>query len=1116
MSKRITAICLAALWLLISSAAFAQNISLKLDRVPVRQAIAELQRSAGYSFVYKTGDIDTGRTVSVDAKELSEAVGQILAGQDVTFVIVGKNIIVSKKTDVGAGSAQQVRGMVSGLVLDAKGDPVVGAGVYVKGRQGTGVVTDLDGNFSIQAPAGSVLTVSCLGYTDQDFTVSDPSVPCRIVLEEDAIMLQEAVSVGYGNLPKRSLTTAISSMKTDKIEKMPVGTLGESLYGQLPGLYVVQGNGQPGSNVSMRIRGTGSLTASSDPLFVIDGFPTNDASFFSNLSAEDIENITVLKDAASAAIYGSRAGNGVVMITTKRGEKGAPRVSFGVQAGFQQPQRYIDVLNAEEFAQMIKDARANTGMAPLPILDNPSQWTPTDWQRDVFFRTAGFQRYNVAVRGASDKVRYAISAQFQDQNGIVQNSFNKRIGLTADIEIDINRYITAGVNVSPTYTYQRRQNTAGGNTTVTAGTIAEAVAYPPIYGPYMPNGDYFQIQQHTTGTNFNSELCNPLSKLLEINDDYSTILTRAQAFVQVKPVEGLVIKSDINGSISNQKNEYYRTAYSPGSARTGNKSTPNLAAIDAYRSSSFNYNWYWSSTATYTKDFGKHNLVALLGYDLAFFSGYSVRQDDRTSADYPIAYGNTNITNVNGAYIWTGSSTNTEYAFDALFGRLNYDYAGRYIASASIRRDRSSKFGPDNRAGIFWSVSGAWNIAEEQFAKPLTWLNVAKLRTSYGVTGNDNIGNYYVWTSTLNTSNYTFGEGSNVAAVTGYYPGGYSNRSLGWETNKQFDLGIDIGLFKKLSITVDWYSRLSNAVLSASIPNLNGKSSTVTMNAGEIRNRGLEIAISAPVIDKAFRWNTTFNIAFNRNKLLSLATGNDYYGSATGMIRNYVGRPLGDVYLYVNDGVFKDAEDAARSPKYLGSIGGAGDLKFKDTDGNGSVTTDDMVYYGNNMPKFNAGWTNQFSYKNWDLSIVLDAQYGGLVYWGFGYASGLNRHMENAFSIYARNRWRSPSETGDGISQKAGSPNVFLALISQTRYIFKSDYLKLRNVSLGYNLPRNVCKKIGLEGVRLSMNAQNLFSLDEYPGYSIEAGGMGGATGGSDGGNYPAVRTCTFGVNINF
>ena len=1115
MSKRIPAFIVAACLLLFSSAAFAQDLTLKLNRVPVREAIAELQRSAGYSFVYKTGDIDTRKIVNVDAKELTEAVDQILAGQDVTFVIVGKNIIISKKT-ADAASTQQARGMVSGQVLDTKGEPVIGAGVFVKGRERSGVVTDMDGRFSIQAPAGSTLGISCLGYLDQEITVSEKAQAYRVVLEEDAIMLQEAVSVGYGNLPKRSLTTAISTVKTDKLEKMPVGTLGESLYGQLPGLYIVQGDGQPGSNVSMRIRGTGSLTASSDPLFVIDGFPTNDASFFSNLSAEDIENITVLKDAASAAIYGSRAGNGVVMITTKRGQQGAPKVSLSVQGGVSQPQRYIDVLNAEEFAQMIKDARANTGMALLAILDEPSKWTPTDWQRDVFFRTAGFQRYNVSVRGATEKVRYAISAQYQNQDGIVQNSFNKRVGITANVEIDINKYITAGVNLSPTYTYQRRQNTAGGNTTVTAGTIAEAVAYPPIYGPYMPNGDYFQIQQHTTGTNFNSELCNPLSKLLEINNDFNTVQTRAQAFVKVTPLEGLVLKTDINGSISNVKNEYYRSAYSPGSARTGNKSTPNLAAIDAYRGASFNYNWYWSSTATYTKEFGKHNLVALLGYDLAFYSAYSVRQDDRTSADYPIAYGNTNITNVNGAYIWTGSSDHNEYAFDALFGRINYDYAGRYIASASIRRDRSSKFGPDNRAGIFWSVSGAWNIAEEPFVKQLPWLNVAKIRTSYGVTGNDNIGSNYVWTSTLNTSNYTFGEGQNVAAVTGYYPGGYSNRSLGWETNKQFDVGVDIGLFKKLSLTIDWYSRLSNAVLSASIPNLNGKSSTVTMNAGEIRNRGLEVAVSAPVIDGTFRWITTFNIAFNRNKLMSLATGNDYYGSPTGMVRNYVGRPLGDMYLYVNDGVFVDAADAAASPKFLGSIGGAGDLKFKDQNGDGSVTTDDMVYYGNNMPKFNAGWTNQFVYKNFDLNLVFDVQYGGLIYWGFGYASGLNRHMENAFGVYSRNRWRSPSQIGDGISQKAGSPNVFLALISQTRYLFKSDYLKLRNVSLGYNLPRTWCRKVGIDGIRLSLNAQNLFSIDEYPGYSIEASGMGGATGGSDGGNYPAVRTFTFGVNVNF
>lgn len=1005
---------------------------------------------------------------------------------------------------------------ISGTITDATGQPVIGAGVVVSGTT-NGAVSGVDGTYSLTTSAGSTLVVSCMGYVEQRVVVVAGQSVYNVTLAEDSTLLEETVVIGYGNLPKKSVTTAVSSVKSDKIDQMPVGALGESLYGQLPGLYLVQNNGQPGAEVSMRIRGTGSLTASSDPLYVIDGFPTNDSSLFSNLSAEDIETINVLKDAASAAIYGSRAGNGVILVTTKKSLRGQPKVSFSAQAGIQQAQRFIDVLNAPEFAQMIKDARAANGMAPLAILDDPKSWTPTNWQKDVFFRTAAFQRYNVSVRGSNDNVRYSISAQYQDQNGIVQNSFNKRIGIKSDVEIDLGRYVTAGMSIAPTYTFQRRQNTGGGNTTVTNGTVAEAVAYPPIFGPYMPNGDYFQIQQHTTGTDFNSELCNPLSKLLEINDDVESLRTLSKAFLRITPIKGLVLNTEINVTTTNRKEEYYRSAYSPGSSRKGNKSTPNLAAIDAYRASGFNYNWYWSSTANYTKSFGDHTIVALLGYDVAYNSGFNVKQDDRTSGDYPIAYGNTNIRNVNGAYIWNGSSSFTEYAFDALFARINYDYASKYVFSASVRRDRSSKFGPANRAGLFYSVSGAWNIAEENFMESLDWLNVAKLRASYGVTGNDNIGNNYVWTSTLNTIDYAFGTGTNVATVKGYYPSGYSNRALGWETNKQIDLGIDLGFFNKLSVSVDWYNRVSDAVLSASIPNLNGKSSSVTMNAGSIRNRGLEIQVSSPIIDnRDFSWLSTFNIAFNRNKLLSLATGNDYYGSVSGMVRNYVGRPLGDMYLYINDGVFKDADDAKNSPKLMG-MGGAGDLKFKDVDGDGAITAEkDMVYAGNNMPKFNAGWVNTFRYKDFDLSFVLDAQYGGLVYWGFGYASGLNRHMENAFAIYSRNRWRSPQEVGDGISQKAGSSNVMLALMSQTRYLFKSDYLKLRNVAFGYNLPKSICQKVGLQGVRFSVNAQNLFSIDQYPGYSVEAGGMGGASGGSDGGNYPSVRTITFGVNLNF
>lgn len=1003
---------------------------------------------------------------------------------------------------------------IYGTVVDEGGLPVIGAGVVVEGTT-DGVITSIDGTFEVDAPTGATIVVSCMGYQEQKFVVNPGQKTYNVVLADDSTLLEETVVIGYGNLPKRSVTTAVSSMKTDNIENMPVGTLGESLYGQLPGLYVVQSSGQPGADVSMRIRGSGSLTASSDPLYVIDGFPTNDASLFSNLAAEDIENISVLKDAASAAIYGSRAGNGVILVTTKKSKNGKPTISLTVQGGFQQPQRYIDVLNAEEFALMVKDARAAQGMPELALLDDPSQWTVTDWQKDVFFRTAPYQRYNVAVRGSNDRVRYSISGQYQSQDGIVQNSFHRRLGAKSDIEIDVNDWITVGLSIAPTYTKQRVQNTSGGNTTVTQGTITEAVTYPPIYGPWMPNGDYFQIQQHTQGTDFNSELTNPLSKLLEINNDYEILKTLSRAFVRVTPLKGLVLNSEINVTTTSQKNEYYRSAYSPGSSRKGNKSTPNLAAIDAYRQAGFNYNWYWSSTATYTREFGNHNLVAMLGYDVAYNSGYSVRQDDRTDASYPVAYGNNVITNVNGAYIWNGSSSFTEYAFDAVFARVNYDYAGRYIASASIRRDRSSKFGPDNRAGIFWSVSGAWNIAEESFAQNLDWLNVAKLRASYGVTGNDNIGNNYVWTSTLNSDQYVFGQGTDISAVTGYYPAGYSNPWLGWETNTQVDVGIDIGLFNRLSVTVDWYNRISDVVLSASIPNLNGKSGSVTMNAGMVRNRGLEIQLSSPIIDnKDFGWLSTFNISFNRNKLLSLATGNDYYGSANGMLRNYVGRPLGDIYLYVNDGVFIDEQDVASSPKY-NNWGTPGDLKFKDMDGSGDITIDDMVYVGNNMPKFNAGWINTFRYKNLELSLVLDGQYGGLIYWGFGYSAGLNRHMENSFAIYARDRWRSPEQPGDGIAQRAGG-NVMLALMNQTRYLFKSDYLKIRNLSLSYNVPSKICSRIGLDGLKLSLSGQNLFSLDEYPGYSVEAGGMGGATGGSDSGNYPAVRTVTVGLNLTF
>jgi TonB-linked SusC/RagA family outer membrane protein len=991
-------------------------------------------------------------------------------------------------------------------------------------------VTDVNGRYTINAPnRDAVLSFSFMGYATQEIPVGDRT-GIDITLIEEASEIEEVVVIGYGSLPKRSVTTAISSVDAENIKEMPVGTLAESLYGQTSGIYLVQGDGQPGSAPSIRIRGTGSLTASSEPLFVIDGYPTNDAQIFANLSAENIESIQILKDAASSAIYGSRAGNGVIMVTTKKGSKGGfPVINFNATAGFQQPQRYIDVLNAAEFAQMVKEAREYRNMPVVPFFDDPSQWVETNWQKE-YFRTAPLQRYELSARGAAEKINYSASLNYSDQQGIVLNSYNKRIGARLQIDTDLSKYVTVGANFAPTWTQQRRQTTTGGNTSYTDGTIADAITYPPFFPAYAPNGDYFQIQQHTSGTDLNSELTNPLSKLLETNNDYTTLRTLSQAFINIRPVKGLVIKTEFNLSTTNQKREFYRSANAPGTSRKGNKSTPDMTAIGAERSSSFDYGWHWSNTATYNHVFNNiHSLTAMIAYDVSYETAFNVRQLTRTDASYPIAFGNDLIKNVTGAYLYNGASTNTEYVSDAVLGRVNYDYMSKYLLSGSIRQDRSSKFGPSKRAGIFWSTSAGWNITEESFAKSIDWLTIAKLRASYGVNGNDRIGGNYVWTSSMSTANYAFGSGSAVNSVTGYYPGGYSNTYLSWEKNTQFDAGIELGLFKRLTVIVDWYNRLSDAVLAVTIPNLNGKATSVTMNAGEIRNRGVEIEVNAPIIDKAFKWRAGFNMSFNRNKLLSLATGNDYYGSVTGNVRNYVGRALGDMYFYQTIGYFNTPDEVRTLPRLNGSAGDIGDLRFLDWNNtqnegtpDGTVNSWDMKNIGNNMPKFNYGFTSRMSYKNFDFSFVLDGQVGGLVYWQ-AYAYALNRHMENTVAYYSRDRWRGNRATGeiyspgDKKSAVAGG-NTTVALAAADRYVFKSDYLKIRNIALGYTLPRSFANKIGLKSCRVNVNAQNLWSFDEFPGYSIEAGGMGGSTstGGTAAGQYPVPRTITFGANISF
>ena len=1011
--------------------------------------------------------------------------------------------------------------VVTGSVKDGSGEPIIGATIMEKGTSNGGV-TDLDGNFSIKVGNHATLVVSYVGYERQEVPVAGKST-VNIVLTESDRTIDEVVVVGYGAIAKRSVSTAISTVKGDRIAGMPTSNVAQSLVGMSSGITLQQVNGEPGAAPAIRIRGAGSINSGNDPLYVIDGYPTTDSELFNSISPTDIDDIQILKDAASSAIYGSKAGNGVIIVTTKSGRTGKSRVSFSTQIGVNQVQRYVDVLGSKDYLDMIIEARTNNGtignFPGLLKLRESGDYANTDWQ-DEIFRNALNYRANANVTGGNENVTYHFSVNYQNEDGILLNSYYRKVNVKGGFDARLNKYVKIGVGFSPTYTKKRAQQPAGGGTEDVTGVIAEALSYPPILPVWQPNGDYTQIAQHYTRYGLNNQLRNPVANLLENSNDSWSIRTLTNAYIEIKPLKSLTVRSSVDLSTNSTKLDYYQSACLLGANETGNKSTPNLSAIDAYRASGFGYNTYWSTTATYDRMFGeKHHLNAVLGYDFEYNSDFSVRQDDRTDADNPVAYKNTSITNVMGANLWTGSSRNTKYAFDALFGRVIYDYDSKYVVSGSLRRDRSSKFGPDNRSGLFYSGSLAWNITEEPWMKRLSWLTIAKVRTSYGVTGNDQIGTNYAWISTINTNhNVVFGNVSFPA----YYPNGYSNRELGWEKNKQVDLGIDLAFFNRINLTVDMYRRTSDIVMPANIPDFNGVAGSVYMNSGEVENKGIEVQLSAKVLQGTFNWETTFNWSLNKNKILSLANNQKQLANGKAgtkwadVIRNYVGRPMGDMYMLKVIGTFNTEADLQKYAKKGAEA--LGDLIFEDVNGDKVIDTNDYQCVGNYQPDFTYGWTNKLGYKNFDLAVTIDGKVGGKVIYAAARAFTLNRYDDNVLAESGLNRWRSAEQPGNGFSHKAGTNNLGANISPSTRYLYNADFLRIRNIALGYTMPRKLCSKIGVESVRFSMNVQNLWTFDSYPGYSVEANykGNSATNNGVDFGGYPISRVITFGVNLNF
>lgn len=1011
---------------------------------------------------------------------------------------------------------------VKGVVKDQTGLPVIGATIVEKGNTTNGTVTDIDGNFTLRLPADGTLVISFIGYTTQEIPLNGQT-QFNVTLEEDSETLDEVVVVGYGAIQKRSVSTSISTVEGGSIAEMPTSNISQSLVGMSSGITIQQISGEPGAAPAIRIRGAGSINSGNDPLYVIDGYPTTDAELFNNINPSDIADIQILKDAASSAIYGSKAGNGVIIVTTKQGQSGKPKVSFNTQVGWSEAQNYVDVLEADDYLDMIIEARTNNGtIQNFPMLTQMREsgnYPNTNWQ-DAIFRNALNYRGTATVTGGNETLKYNFSANYQKEDGILLNSYYRRTGIKGGFEAKLSKIVKLGASFNMTYSKRRVQQPTGGNTEDVTGVIAQALSMPPILPVYQSNGDYTQVAQHYADLGLNNQIRNPVANLLENRNDQWSIRSMANAYLEVKPVKGLTLRTSVNFTTNQAKQDYYQSAYLLGNAYTGNKSTPYMNTVDGYRLSGFGYNTYWSTTATYDAMFGeKHHLNAVVGYDFEYNSDFEVQQDDRTDADNPIAYNNTNITNVNGATLWNGSSTNSLYVFDAMFARVVYDYNYKYVLSGSVRRDRSSKFGPDKRAGWFYSGSVAWNITEEDFMQDIDWLNIAKVRASYGVTGNDQIGNDYAWISSISSDqNVIFG----TTALPTYYPSGYSNRQLGWEKNEQWDLGFDFGLFNVLNVVVDLYKRTSDIVMPANIPNFNGISGSVYMNAGQIENKGIEIQVSANPLKGPFQWQTTLSWSKNANKILSLANNQTQLANASAgtkwgnVIRNYVGRPMGDMYMLKVIGTYNTAEDLAKYP--TNGTQDIGDLIFEDYNKDGTVDVNDYQLVGNYQPDFTFGWNNTFTYKNFDLNVNIDGQVGGNVIYAAARAFSLNRYDDNVLKESGLGRWKSPTDTGNGMSHKAGTNNLGSNIGPSTRYLYDADFLRIRNVALGYTFPKKICKAIGIEGLRVSANIQNLWTFDRYPGYSVEANyeGNSATNNGVDFGGYPIARTFTFGLNFNF
>ncbi len=1007
------------------------------------------------------------------------------------------------------GIAQEIRGKVT----DENGVPLPGVNIVIKGTT-QGVITDLKGSYSINAPADATLVFSYVGYQKKEVPVENQNV-IDVQIVPDAYALNEVVAIGYGSMKKSDLTGSVVSVNEEAIKDRPLTTINQALIGKMAGVAVELNDATPGSLTSIKIRGAGSITAGNEPLYVIDGFPVGQVEA-NSLLPSDIASINVLKDASSTAIYGSRGANGVILITTKSGLNMTPVIQFDASYGFAGVAKrdYYDLLDANEYAEFIgvvkNELWVRDGNDPsVPEQDRPASYripdyvknrdpnVNTNWQ-DVIFEPAAIQNYSLNVRGGSDKTRYYFSVGYAGDDGVVIGSNYQKI--TARIKLDANLVkdrLTAGLNIAPSYANKRVSVINSGD--VFSSVIGSALAMPPIIPVYNQDGTYGSTANITGIPFFGS----PLQLAKEYEDKTNMFTSLANSYLDLTILEGLDLKTSFGFVFNNSARDYFR----PSSLWRPFAPAPTYA--DGSSEYSNSVDWLSETLLNYSKTFNDAHEINLL-------AGFTAQKDRRTG-NYAFAtnFPNDLVHTLNAGTIQSGNSSVSEWSLLSFLGRINYSYMGRYLITGTIRRDGSSRFGPENKYGTFPSIAAAWRVSQEDFLQGIETISNLKLRASYGITGNNAIGNY-AYIGLVGITNQTFGPGAG-SNYSGIYPTTIGNPALSWEVSKQFDLGLDIGLLKeRISLTLDYYNNhTSDLLLNVNLPTTSGFSSSL-QNIGEVENKGFEAAIITRNVQGAFTWTTGFNISFNKNVVLKLGPNGDpifdFYGTRITEIGGEMGASNGLVVL----GVLTQADIDAGVAVFPGEV--AGDIKYKDVNNDGVISNfngPDGVNIGNPFPDYIFGFSNTFTYKNFDLSVYINGQAGGrtldLVGQGM-WSSGGN----NIFKSWYENRYISDAQPGDGTT-----PHLTFGLggLPDTRLIQKTDYLRIANITLGYDLPSD--RISFMSGFRIYASVENLATYSKFMGYNPQVKSLGAEQnstlgGFALGGAYPVPRVFSLGLSVSF